>query len=186
MVGGSELFSLEFQYYLLTKTAQHFIDLLESNAELEGHVHNAVWQGGTIWTQDDVETLTEVLENGKCLVVMARSKSYCGLKCTNILSQMGNIILRVKQQHCSQVFSKAYIVNGDTLKKDTVPLTIHLPRVEVSSALYAFRNNQEYVTDSSGAKIGRQKVNWLQRLTLKGKPFLINFTAKCISYYSFI
>ena len=171
VVEGSDLFSLKLQYSLLTKIAQHFISLLDSNAEVEGHVHNAVWQGGTIWALDDVEILAEVLENRKSIVVMARSNS---LKCTNLLSQMGNILLRLKQQHCSKVFCKSYVVNYDTLEKDEVPLAKDVPRVEVSSVLHAIYSDQEYVTDSSGAKIGRQKVNWLQRFTLNGKPSLQN------------
>ena len=171
VVEGSDLFSLKFQYYLLNKTAQHFIGILDSNAELEGHVHNAIWQGGTIWALDDVEILAEVLENRKSIVVMARSNS---LKCTNLLSQMGNILLRLKQQHCSKVLCKGYVVNYDTLEKDEVPLAKDVPRVEVSNVLHAIYSDQEYVTDSSGAKIGRQKVNWLQRFTLNGKPSLQN------------
>ena len=82
---------------------------------------------------------------------------------------MGNIILRLKQQHCSQVLSKAYIVNCDASEKDIVPLVTNVPRVEASHVLHAINNDQEYVTDSSGARIGREKVNWLQKFTLKGK-----------------
>ena len=172
VVEGSDLFSLEFKYSLLTKIAQHFISLLNSNAELEGHVHNAVWLGGTIWTLDDVEIFAEVLENGRDVVVMARSNSYCSLKCTNLVSQVENIILRLKQQHCSQVFCKAYIVNCDSLDKDAVPLATNVPKVEASHVLHAINNGQEYVTDSTSAKIGMLKVNWLQKFTLKGKPSL--------------
>ena len=175
VVEGSELFPLEFQYYLLNKTAQHFIGLLNSNAELEGHVHNTVWQEGTIWVVDDVEILAEILENGRSIVVMARSNAHCGLRCANLLSQMANIVLRMKQQHCSQVFSKAYIVNCDVLEKDVVPLANNASRVEVSRVLHAINNDQDYVTDSSGAKRGRQNMNWLQKFTLKGKPSLQSY-----------
>jgi len=171
VVEGSDLFPLELHYSLLTKTAQYFISLLESNAELEGHVHNAVWQGGTIWALDDVEILAEILENGRCIVVIGRSNLYCSLKCTNIVSCIVNAFLILKQQCCNQVFSKAYVVNSDTLERD-IPLATNVSKVEASHVLYSISSDQEYVVDSSGAKIGRQKVNWLQRFTLKGKPLL--------------
>ena len=172
VVEVSDLFSLKFQYSLLNETAQHFIHVLDNNTELEGHVHNTVWQGGTIWALDDVEILAEVLENGKSIVVMARSNSHDSLKCTNLLSQMGKIILKMKWHHCRQVLSKAYVLNCDTLEKDVAPLATTVPRVEVSRVLHAINNDQEYVTDSSGAKLGRQRVNWFQKFTLKGKPSL--------------
>ena len=85
---------------------------------------------------------------------------------------MGKMILKMKWHHCRQVLSKAYVVNCDTLEKDVSPLATTVPRVEVSRVLHAINSKQEYVTDSSGAKLGRQRVNWLQKFALTGKPSL--------------
>ena len=124
-----------------------------------------------MWAMNDVEILAEVLENGRSLVVMVRSNLYCGLKCTNLIFLIGSILLRVKQRQCSKVFCKPYVINCDALVKDEVPLANDVPRVEASSVLHAINNNQEYVTDSSGAKIGRRKVHWLQIMAKFGKSY---------------
>ena len=167
------MFSLEFQYFLLTKIAQHFIGLLDSNAELQGCLHNAVWQGGTIWKLNDVEIMVEIFECGKAVVVMARSHNYHGLKCIDLVSQIGNIMLNLKHQHCGHVSYKAYVINPDSLRTGCIPLITKVSRVEASSVLYAINNKEDHVSDRDDTKIGRHMFNWLHKFTVKGK-FCLN------------
>ena len=170
---GSDPFSLELQYFLLFETAHHFIGLLNYNGEFKTHVHNAVFQGGTIWALDDVEILTEVYGSGRSIIIMAKSPSHHGLKCINLVSQIGNIVVELIHQHCSHVSYKTNIFNPDFMRMDIIPLATKVPKVEASSVLWAITNDQEYVQDSEGAVLERQKLNWLQRFTLKGECFLV-------------
>jgi len=117
---------------------------------------------------DGVEILVEVIENGKAIAVMVQSDTYHGLRCVNLVSQIGNIMLNLKHHHCSHVSYKTYVVNPDCMEMDFIPIATSVPRVEASSVLYAIKNSKDYVLDSDGAKVGSPKFNWLHKFTLKG------------------
>lgn len=82
-----------------------------------------VWKNGLRWLDlDGIETLVEMVEQNRAVIVLMRGKERSELKCVSLRSKLVRLILEVKKKFCPNLPVAEYLLNAKELANRSYPL----------------------------------------------------------------
>ncbi len=115
-----------------------------------------VWRNGLRWLDlDGIETVVEMIEESRHVVVTMRGQKGSELKCIRLRSAVIRKILEAKQQFCANVFIDEYLIEPSTLRR-TYPVvhTVNeLTLFDKSVIVRAITEKSNFVYCSRGVKM---------------------------------
>ena len=85
-----------------------------------------VWKNGIRWLDlDGIETVVEMVEQNRAVVVLMRGKGGSELKCVRLRSRLIQLVLNVKRKFCPNLRVTEYLFNPKELENRPYPFSRH-------------------------------------------------------------
>jgi len=80
-----------------------------------------IWKNGLRWLDlNGIETLVEMIDDGRAIVMLMRGKEGSEMSCVSLRSAVIRQILSVKEQYCRNISASEYILDPQQLKSENV------------------------------------------------------------------
>ena len=112
-----------------------------------------VWKNGIRWLdRDGIETIVEMVEQDRAVVVLMRGKAGSELECVALRSRLVHLVLEVKQKFCPNLRVEQYLIDPNELTNQPYPFTSRsldsLTLYEISMVATSVVDTKEWVIDT--------------------------------------
>ena len=152
-------FTARFLQTLLLRLAFGFA--VEKPSSQQGTLHGlecTLWKNGVRWLDlAGIETLVEMVEDSRGIVMVMRGKRGSEMKCIRLRSQVIRKIIESKEQFCHNVKTEESLIDPSQIGRRGYPVITctldKLTRYDVLLIARAIASNQEYVYCRQGKKL---------------------------------
>ncbi|CAI8044921.1 Ankyrin-3 [Geodia barretti] len=114
-----------------------------------------MWKNGIRWLdRDGIETVVEMLEQDRAVVVLMRGKAGSELDCVALRSELVHIILEVRLKFCPNLRVGQYLIDPKDLANQPYPFATRcldsITLYEVSTVAASVVDTKEWVIDTKG------------------------------------
>ena len=118
-----------------------------------------VWKNGIRWLdRDGIETVVEMLEQDRAVVVLMRGKAGSELDCVALRSELVHLVLEVKLKFCPNLRVGQYLIDPKDLTNQPYPFATRcldsITLYEVSTVAASVVDTKEWVIDTKGYTFG--------------------------------
>ena len=113
----------------------------------------AIWKNGIQWLdQDGVETIVEVSEQNKLVVLMMSCPEGDELACVRLRSSLISKILGIKEELCPGICTTELLIGPSNLSSYPLPSSNELTLYTIDQVVKAVREGKQFVVDITGRK----------------------------------
>ena len=167
-IGKENTFSSQF----LSTTLLQAIKLFTSSYLVEPYrgLECNLWKGGVHWIAEKVEVLLEVVDGGRCVLLIGRSDTCRQLQCTDMFVKVVDMVMDVKSQCCGETMHKIEVLDPAALQSHCIPSATELLWCDATSVIRATRIGKATIQSTCKTKqFSVKKMDWLHRFTLYSK-----------------
>ena len=117
-----------------------------------------VWKNGIRWLDlDGIETVVEMMEQNRAVVLLMRGKIGSDLKCVSLRSRLVHLILDVKRKFCPNLRVTEYLLDPKELSNQSYPFATQtldsFSLYEMSTVVTSIVERKEWVCDAKGISL---------------------------------
>ena len=136
---------------------------------------------------NNVEVLLEIVDGGKCLLLMGRSDIHRQLQCIDMFIKVVDMVIDVKSQCYGEPMHKIKVLDPAALKSQSIPSANELLWCDATSVIRAIRIGKRAIQSTCKTKqFPVEKMDWLHRFTLHGKCSIPSCACRFIIVHTFL
>ena len=114
----------------------------------------AIWKNGIQWLdQDGVETIVEVSEQNRLVLLMMSCPGGEEMACVQLRSSLISKILGTKEELCSGICTTELLIDPSNLSSYPLPSSSELTLYTIDQVVKAVREGKQFAVDITGRKI---------------------------------